>query len=225
MTVAVPVGPLPGHQAWLAACLESVAAQDAPVDEVVLVLDMADLAPDLLDLANSLFRGRLTVWRAPWLLGVAGAFNAGVGLASNDLVFLQGADDLMEPTCVGRCVEAWERNGRRDAYYWCDVAYLDGREFAHQALPCNAALVTRGLWRETGGFPPETASGAPDAALVSILMVHRPEALVRVADRPLVLVRVHEGQDTAARGPWQGVILETRDVLTRLWAPPAWSGR
>ena len=53
------------------------------------------------------------------------------------------------------------------------VVYNDGEV---QEAACNAAMVTQGLWRLTGGFPPETAVGAPDAALVSIMLANSPRA-------------------------------------------------
>lgn len=167
---------------------------------------------------SSTYESYARVWRSPWRLGVACAFNFGVALARGDLVFLLGSDDELEPDCLERCVREWEKGKGRDAYYWVSVLYTDGREYPVQDLPCNAAMVTKGLWRQTGGFPVETASGAPDAALISILMAHRPELLVPVArGRPLYRYRAHGETDTAGRGPWQGIILATRDLLTATW--------
>jgi glycosyltransferase involved in cell wall biosynthesis len=217
ITVVIPVGPAPHHQQWLHECLDSMRAQTRQPNEVLLIDDMADLSPELVR-----HDAGWRVWRSPWRLDVPNAFNVGVGLARNDLVFMVGADDWLEPNCLELCITAWEKNKNRDAYYYVGVRYTDGRE--DQTVPCNGAMVTKGLWRMTGGFPPESASGACDAALISILMKHHPRLLIPVADGvPLYNYRVHTESDTGVRGgSWQGVILPTRDILTRTWVQPHW---
>jgi len=219
VTVVIPVGPQAHHKAFLGEALQSVADQTRLPDELLLIDDMASVVWD--DWKEVAHLDSLTVWRAPWRLGVASAFNAGVGLAKHPLVIMLGADDKLLPKAVAACVAQWEANGKADAYYYMGVEYSDGRP--SQTTPCNAVMITKGLWQATGGFPPETASGANDCALVSILMVHSNKQLVAVADgSPLYWYRVHENSDTAGRGPWQGVILETRDILTRDWKAPKW---
>lgn len=218
VTVAIPVGPLPYHQNYLDACLESVIEQTELPGEILIIDDMAGLPPTF----DGEHEGPIRVWRAPWRLGVAAAFNMGVALARNELVFMLGADDKLMPACLERSIKAYNRNRGQDALYWVGVRYSDGRE--DQFEPCNTAMVTKGLWRITGGFPPETGSGAPDAALISIMLGNGMAKLLHCVDgdEPLAWYRVHGNTDTAGRGPWQGVILSTRDLLTRTWTRPQW---
>ena len=163
----------------------------------------------------------LRIWRSPWRVGVAAAFNFGVALARGSLVFLLGSDDTLDPLCLEKCLDQWKRSYGADAYYWTGVRYLDTGEL--QALPCNAAMVTKEFWRRTGGFPVETGVGAPDAALISILMVHDPHSLIPVAGgEPIYNYRRHGETDTAGRGPWQGAILPARSILTENWKRPEW---
>jgi hypothetical protein len=212
ITVTIPVGPFPGNTQWLDEALESVFDQTVKPQQIMIIDDMAGLPEG--------YHGT-HVWYSPWRLGVAHAFNFGVALAQHDLVFLMGSDDTLEPTCLEKCYHEWEKNKKADAYYYCGINYID--DGTTQDLPCGYAMVTKGLWRKTGGFPVESAVGAPDSALISILMVHHKKSLVKVANgAPLVNYRRHDGSDTAGRGPWQGAILETRDVLTNTWTEPKW---
>ena len=211
VTVVIPVGPEPHHRTWLQEAIDSVEAQMGDKDRLLAILDGEP-------------QGHGGIWGSdiaetkhlPWRMGVAGAFNAGVGCAEHGLILMLGSDDILLPGAIDACVQAWEDNDRADAYYYMTVEYSDDREDRIQTLPCHAVMVTRGLWEETGGFPPETASGAPDAAFISMLMVWRPDTLIPVEKgKPLYWVRVHENQDTAQRGPWQEVIHKTRDILTK----------
>lgn len=160
-------------------------------------------------------------WRSPWLLGVAHAFNFGIALAANPWVFMLGADDILLPTCLEECEKAIQTEMD---YLWVGVQYSDGRP--DQFLPCNAAMVNKALWRATGGFPPKTAVGAPDAAFVSMAMAAKgfPAKMRCVNEKvPLYWYRVHPDTDTATRAPrYQGAILEVRNVLTQTWQPPEW---
>jgi glycosyltransferase involved in cell wall biosynthesis len=215
VTVMIPVGPYPVHKRWLGECMASVAAQTLPPAEVLLIDDMADLAA--LDAEHPEYN----VWRAPWRLGDVGAFNCGVALAKNDLVFMLSCDDTLEPDCLELCAAEYEKMEERDGYYWVGNHYMDGQP--DQALPFSAAMVTKGLWRECGGFPVETTGCGGDAALISILLTHFPRRLVKVAGgKPLYNVRVHKESETANIGPWMGVMSEVRGLVTKLWKPPEW---
>lgn len=215
VTVMIPVGPYQVYKRWLAECLNSVAAQTYPADEVLLIDDMAGV--DLFKLPPY----NLRVWKAPWRLGDVGAFNCGVALARNDLVFMLGCDDNLEPDCLAACVAEYEGLQERDGYYWVGTHYMDGQP--DQALPFSAAMVTKGLWRECGGFPVETTGCGGDAALISILMTHLPERLLKVAGgKPLYNYRVHKESLTANIGPWTGVMGTVRDIVTKQWKTPEW---
>lgn len=221
--VAIPVGPLAHHTRYLDEALESVYRQTYPVEDVLLIDDMQGLDEAAL---RGRYGANLRVWYAPWHIGVAHAFNAGVALGRGEWTLMMGADDWLEPGCfeaAAACIEAREREA---AYYWLDIRYADTGE--DQGLPCNAAFVNREYWRLTGGIPTEAASGAGDAALVSIVWLRSHDdfpagKLRRIATpTPQYIVRRHAEQDTAVRGPWQGVILATRDLVTALWEPPQW---
>lgn len=219
VTVVIPVGPKPFHKRWLQEAIESVEKQTYRVNQLLIIDDMADL-PSPHPWGEHI---NVNVWKSPWLLGVAHAFNFGVALAKNDLVFMLGSDDWIEPSCIYSCVEAWKDNKKKDAYYFVGVRYDDGRKDPYQTVPCGEAMVTKGLWKATGGFPIESTSGACDAALISILMRNHPEWLVPVAGgAPLCNYHVHSNSDTAGRGNWQGIILQTRDILTTSWVSPTW---
>lgn len=220
--VTIPVGPKEHHSRYLDQCLRSVLAQTYPASDIMLIDDMHGLDEDAL---RAEYGPLVRVWRAPWLLGVAAAFNAGVSLCAADQTLMLGGDDWLDPEALFyayKCIEA--RNGE-PSYYWYDVQYDDGEQ---QSLPCNAALVSREFWHKTGGFPPETGCGAPDAALISMMLVRQdeesPMGRIRhiVSPRPMYNVRRHPDQDTASRGPYQGAIHAIRNVLTETWQPPQW---
>lgn len=237
ITVAIPVGPFSTDQQWLEECLESVRAQTRRADEVLIIDDMAGLVKGDIRIDEERDDGLChawdgplagcNIWYSPWRLGVGHAFNFGVALAKNELVFMLGADDTLHPECLERCVAAYEGDSpeARDlTYYFVGVQYLDGRVGSKQFVACNAAMVTKSLWRRCGGFAVESASGAPDAALISVMMVH-PDAgrFVGVGEGMcLYNYRSHANTDTAKRAAWQGIILETRNVLTRDWKQPEW---
>lgn len=216
ITVVLPIGPRPEHRVYLEECMESLQAQTFRDFEVRLILDGGDLARP-----NKAIAG---VWHIshllPWTVGPAAAWNLGVGWARHQLCFLMGADDRLEPDCLAECWAAWEAKRDDLGYYYVGVAYSDGRP--DQTVPCNAAMVHKRLWRRLGGFPPESAVGAMDAAVVSIMLKHGDHAgnLIPVADgRPLYWHRIHEHQHTASRGPWRGVIGQVRHLVTELWEP------
>lgn len=218
VTIGIPLGPSLNACRWLPEALDSVRAQTVPV-RIMLADDMHSGLEHDHDLGRD-----VDVYETEWNLGVAQAFNHCVSVAPTDLVFMLGADDTLEPDCIERCLEAFDREivDRELGYYWVPLRYMDTGE--QQALPCNAAMVHKNMWRATGGFPPETASGAPDAAFISRILGTPgfPAHLVQVGDKPLYNYRRHDATDTAGRQPWQRVILETRHILTKRWQKPEW---
>ena len=227
ITVVIPVGPKKSHATWLTECLQSVARQTYQPAEVLIIDDMHGLDQRLL--GNQCGSAPLRVWYAPWHVGVPLAFNLGVGLARSPLVFLLGADDVLEPDCLRECALGYAScaatlgHDPDRCYYWVGVEYMDTGE--QQFTPCNAALVTKGLWKATGGFPPESAVGACDSMLLSQIWL-RPEVarIVWVGEnRTLYRCRRHDASDTAGRSEWQGIIWNVRDKLTRDFQQPAWN--
>ncbi len=164
ITVAIPVGPEAHHKQWLDECLESVARQTRLPDEVLLIDDMAGLDANLFHSDAYPIR----VWQSPWRLGVAHAFNFGVALAEHELVLMLGADDRLEPACVESCLAQYEASERQDAYYHLPFVYatrgVEGEEDSDKTSTSitNMAMVTKGLWRKTGGFPIVAALGPCD---------------------------------------------------------------
>lgn len=228
ISVVVPVGPEQHHRRYLEECLLSVSRQTRLPNEVLLVDDMAGM-PAGLDHSNGY---PTRTWRAPWRLGVAAAFNCGVALAEQELVLMLGADDWLEPECLEACLEAYKKQGEDPlGYYYLSVRYHaeadssipQGLDDGVQTVPCNAAMVTKKLWDSTGGFPPE-ASTAPDAAFVSVLLVHEKAGkLIPVEEgKPLYNYRVWGGTDTRKHSLWTDSFVRTRHLITQYWEPPAW---
>lgn len=214
VSVVVPVGPSPANSRWLPEAVESVLAQTYPNVDLVVVDDMAHVKPYWVPSGYP-----FTLWRSPWYMGVAHAFNVGVAIAPSNLVFMLGSDDWLEPECIAKCVSEYEhRNGDPYGYFFVGVRYSDTLET--QDVACHAAMVSKSLWQRTGGFPLQSSSGAPDAALLSIMLGNYPRAgrTWKVANgEPLYNYRRHAETDTASKGPWQGVILETRHLVTLEW--------
>lgn len=217
VTVAIAVGPHQHNTRWLEECVQSVEAQTRKPEELLLIDDSGRWDSGLLQWAvDNHHTSR--VWENAWNLGVAHSYNVAVGLSRTPLVFMLGSDDTLEPTCLEKCLEAYEAARDDRAYYYVSVKYMDTGEV--QTVPCHAAMVSRGLWKHLGGFPLQSASGAPDAAIISIMFRHGGKAgRLRPVQSgvPLYNYRRHAETDTARKGAWQGVILETRDLVTREW--------
>jgi len=217
--ITIPVGPLPHHTRWIEECLTSVKRQTHGFDHLVLVDDMNGITADLIGTIAP--AASVEIWRSPWRLGVPHAFNIGVArafAAGCDLVLMHGADDTLSED-VGRALDNALRSHKgADGFYWLDVHYDDGEE---QRLPCNAAAVTPGFWRTTGGFPPEAAIGGCDGALVSAMLVHWPESLIHVGGAH-VNVRRHPDQETARQGGLAASRDAVRNWYTETYRPAQW---
>ena len=224
LSIVIPVGPRPSHRRWLQETLDSIYPQREDGDEILLVDDMAsaDLPGEL---ANKPAPGSgLQVVSNPWCLGVASSFNVGVAAADHEYCLLMGSDDRLNRGALAAAREEIRINAHPTrTYFYFGVEYSDGR---FQTAPCGAAVVSKALWRHLGGFPLESATGAQDAALLSIILGNGERAaLLQAIDegRPHYWYRSHNESDTATVGAaWQGVILTTRDLLTAQWKPPQW---
>lgn len=217
ISVVIPVGPLPEHRQWLDECIGSVKEQTLKAAEILIISDMAGL--DVFD-----FEIGTNVYEAPWHLGVATAFNFGVALAQNECVFMLGADDTLDPKCLEHCAKAYEfaKDRRNKTYFYVGVQYMDSDK--KQFVICNAAMVTKSLWKHTGGFPIE-AFTAPDAALGSIFLRHGEAAGYMCCVNPtktLYNYRNHPNTDTNSHRAWSEVITQTRHLVTLEWQPPKW---
>lgn len=219
VSVVIPVGPSEANKRWLFEAVHSVEAQTHDDLYMQFVEDMSDLAhSSLMDfLPNS--RIPWSVYKMPWYSGVAHSFNAGVMQSPTNLNFMLGSDDWLEPTCIEECLKEYElRNGDPFGYFYTGVRYSDTGET--QDVACHAAMVSKSLWRKNGGLPIQAASGASDAALLSVMLGNSTRAgrIWKVGDgKPLYNYRRHSETDTASKGAWQGVILETRHLVTLEW--------
>ena len=233
ISVVIPVGPHQIYRKWLPEAIHSVLVQDFQGEiEIVLIDDYAHVSQqefydlvktvdsEAIVLENNAFSTNRTIrlYQTWWNVGVADAFNFGVALSENELVFMLGSDDKLMPECLSECHKAWQKNGQRDAWYSVTIQYESG---ALQAIPCNAAMVTKNLWKWTGGFPPSAGVGACDAIVLSILMKHAPDKIVKVKEgTPLCWLREHEHQDTK-KNAWfyNPEIISIRNKETERFVP------
>ncbi len=221
IAVVIPVGPLPHHARWLDETIESVREQTYPASVLVVVDDMAGLPASLQQDSGIV---PTILHRPPWLLGVTCAFNHGValGLELTHLAVMLGSDDRLEPRVLERIAETYERNERRDGYYWCDTIYQNGKV---QRGRCNNAAVTAGFMRFSGGLPVDASSGAMDAALISALITHAPEMLVHVngGSDARFWARQHPEQEAIRLRAYGGASGIIRKVFTKQFKPnPNW---
>lgn len=223
VTVVVPVGPDPRYLDYLMECLASIVEQMEAGDEILIVDDQAHLSSEFLAPVPVPEGAHLSYVATEWLLGCADAWNMGVSLACNEWCILMGSDDKLLPECLSTCREEINRRGHDPLGYYNLTCLLDSGEKVSAFN--NAAMVSRSLWKHTGGFPPSAGVGAPDALLISIMMVHLPQHLLQLREgRPLYWVRSGEHQDTrkqAALFNWEAI--QIRDKETARWQKPTWA--
>lgn len=243
ISVVIPVGPSDANKQWLQECIDGVARQTLEACDIILIDDGARLMEldwlqvwkpeyDRWCITHSDYldgNPYLTVYTMPWRTGVSHAFNYGVMLADSECVFMLGSDDTLEPNCLERCWEAYIKRNKQDAYYSVPVRYMSTGDV--QTIPCNAAMVTKGFWRMTGGFPIESAIGRGDNALLSICM-NRPELPVVFVGHetghplePLYNYREHPGQWTPYANRFAPEMISIINKLTEDWTSPTWTDK
>lgn len=215
LSIIIPVGPKSYHREWLAEAIESVREQKAhPDDEIVLINDGGD---SLLDFYSD------HTFNLPFCCGATAAWNIGVTIAYNEHVVMLGSDDKLMPNCLDKIASAWEYHKEPLGYYYLSVRYSDGRE--DQGSPCQAVMVTKSLWRYTGGFPIECALGAIDNIFLQMLKTGADRGvskakLIKVSPEPLYWYRVHPETETNLRSArWLGIIPIVRQDLAMKWMP------
>lgn len=222
ITIVVPVGPQPEYKQYLGECLGSISSQTINEDELIIVDDMAHLTE--VDIGRYYGRGRVHHIKNDWLLGCADSWNRGVSIAANNLVLLMGSDDKLLPEALDALREAYKVNNEKAGWYNLTIQIDEGPDAGIHAVLNNAAAVTKDLWQWTGGFPP-SGFAAPDALLISIMLVHMPDRLIQVKEgTPLYWCRVHEAQDTrrmAAPLSWE--VIQIRNLETARWEKPTWT--
>jgi glycosyltransferase involved in cell wall biosynthesis len=232
ITIVVPVGPQPEYKQYLRECIDSVAIQMLPEDQIILIDDKAALSYEHYgktlkwkENPTKAWKGwPWTIYKNDWLLGCADSWNRGVALAQNDLVLLMGSDDKLLPGALDALREAYEENESKAAWYNLTIQIDEGPDTGIHTVFNNAAAVTKELWNLTGGFPP-SGFAAPDALLISIMMVHMSDRLIQVKEgTPLYWCRVHDAQDTqrmAAPLSWE--VIQIRNLETARWKKPLWT--
>jgi glycosyltransferase involved in cell wall biosynthesis len=206
ISIVIPVGPYPSNRRWLDDCLASIDAQTVQPAEVLIIDDGGNVPP----------RDLLRIYRPPWRLGVAHAFNFGVALATQELVIMLGSDDLLYPEAVELAHAASLTYADPLALYYFGVQYSDGGQ---QNYPCNAAMVTKALWTLTGGFPIEGSVGGCDTLLISLMMAANGDlghllSIHDLVDRPLYWCRRHPETDTVLRQhTWHSIVAQIRNLL------------
>lgn len=226
VSVVIPVGPYEANQQWLGECLNSLREQTTKPDEIVIIDDGAGLKwDDIWGQVKHTLRipGCLQVNAMPWRTGISHAFNYGIALARNECVVMLGSDDTLDRFAVQRALECYDEHGRRDAYYYFGLRYMDTGEL--QTVPCNAAMVTKGFWKLSGGFPIESAIGRGDQMLLSICLKHRLPVYPIANGEPLYNYRRHDDAWTGYAGSYHHELMSIMDKLTANWKEPEWANR
>lgn len=183
--------------------LESIYNQTIPPTELIVVCD--GMLPILLP---NIHIEHLIV-EIPARVGVPNAFNCGVAVASEELVLMVGADDVLKPNCIETCITSYTG---QSGFYWLPIEWEDGTVYGY---PCGHAMVTKEFWNRIDGYPLE-APGACDAALIS--MIWDTPDLIPINGPPLVTVCRSPDTYTGSRDPrWVDIILRTRELLTILY--------
>jgi glycosyltransferase involved in cell wall biosynthesis len=244
ISVVVPVGPNKVYLDWLPECLASVVLQNYQGNiDIILIDDQAnigieqfksiikevsqlthivqeDTPEEEANFFSPEYDRYIRMWQTPWNCGVADAFNAGIGIADTELVFMLGSDDKLMPNCLDECVKTWEAHNQKDGWYNVPIQLQSG---AIVTVNNNAAMISRNLWKILGGFPPSAGVAACDALLLSIMMVHMPDRIIQVESKePLYWAREHEHQDTRHNMGYyaaSGVVEVIRNMETLRWKP------
>lgn len=245
ISVVIPVGPFEANKRWLQECLDSIAGQTITPAGITIIEDGAKLReldwlqcwePEYgqFNQYGSTYQDDnmvdIEIYPMPWRTGISHAFNYGVMLSYTECVFMLGSDDTLEPNCLAKCMEAYEKNNQQPAYYSVPIRYMD--DLTIQTAPCNAAMTTKTFWKQTGGFPIETAIGIGDSTFLSICIKHKlPVRWVGEdtgqPDVPLYNYRRHPDIHTYKLGPWWGVVDSIRNIATEQWNADKikeWSG-
>lgn len=210
LSVCIPVGPDKVYRDYLQECLDSLKTQTVPADEIVLIDDMAGISQWGLNLEGLNIR----IHENPWICGVPHSFNFGVSLAKNDLVIMLGSDDKLYPWAIEDALKTWDKYKDPLGYYYFDIVYSDTGEIQRAANNC--AMVTKELWRRTGGFPVQSAVGACDHIFLSMMMANGSKVgnIINInSSKPPYWYRRHQHSATSNTNIW-GAVATVRDWFT-----------
>lgn len=216
ISIIIPVGSNPKYFEFLPECLDSVLEQWQVGDEIVLIDDAAGVFNGLAQqgvLHKYYGDMRIRMYENPWNLGCAASWNVGQAISRNEHNILMGSDDRLLPGCLNACREIIN-DPLHDAFGWYNFTCVDSEGTEYNWYN-NAAMITKNLWRATGGFVPESGIGAPDALLLSCLIAHGSQHLHKIKDgTPLYWVRKWQGQETGRTGRYWEEIISVRDKVT-----------
>lgn len=226
ITVVLPVGPNAHHCQWLPECIRSIRDQVPQPAELLIIDDMHNieghcLAATMDAIGNLCYR----IVRNPWRLGNPAAVNIGVAFACNDAVVLMAGDDELLPGALQAAWDAYSSHKFLDAFYYFGVRYSDGRE--DQFIMWGGGLVTKNLWRMTGGYSPQMSFGDGDAALGGVLMKYFHGRIIGISGhrknrRPHYFHRIHDKSTTATTKDWHTIREVARRLVSNEWQPPEW---
>lgn len=164
--------------------------------------------------------------------GQSDAINKGFRAATGQLVGWVNSDDVLQPDCVERIVDLFQRNPNGSVYYGATVDWLDekGRIFnrVNRSIPDKEFLLNQNytiiqpgsfyplnLIRKVGGLN-EALHYCMDLDLWLRLLDHGP--IYAVADEPLAGFRIWGESKTSTGG--QQFLRDIRTVLLRHGASP-----
>lgn len=145
VSVLLPVAP---EARWLAECLESLGHQTFQNWSVAIILD-SDCSKNRAAILNSSIANRCHVTVLDRPSGIAVALNAGLHVASAELIARIDADDLCEPTRLQSQVD-WMMTHDRTAVLGTSARLIDadGNQLGVRDVPIGARAVSRRLgWR------------------------------------------------------------------------------
>lgn len=155
---------------------------------------------------------------------------------------MMGSDDLMYPNCLEQCAQAYalkrEEIGERAnlEYYYVGINFIpdDGtclcpqrtltgdHQHPAQFAPNNTAMVSKALWKATGGFAVESVVGLCDWGFLQVIGTLGYKAYGVGDGSPLVGYRWHPDCETAKRASWYNIANQVAYKLTEEAKPPAW---
>ncbi len=200
---------------WLRACVESVRRQVYPHWELCLCDDASPSAATGETLREFEGDERIRIVRLETNLGISGASNAALALATGEYVALLDHDDELTPDALAEVVRWINAHPDTDVLYSdedkldlagtrCDPAFKPDwspEHFLHRMYTCHLKVVRRSLMNEVGGFR-RGYEGAQDYDLMLRLM----ERTEHIGHVPRILYHWRKlPESTASAGqakPW-----------------------
>lgn len=159
------VVPAYNHAEYLARAIDSLLAQDHPVEIIVLDDGSTDNTPEIL----TRYEKRI-FWQSQQNMGQAATLNKGWGMASGNILGYLSADDLLAPQAVSKAVAAMSANPQAVAVY-PDFNLIDPHSavirsvsapdfelrnalLGNECLPGPGALFRRSALQVAGGWNP-----------------------------------------------------------------------